>query len=63
MTLEQIYSKLDEFKAQRIRGLETDLYTRIAGHYRAMRSWNKIRMEKYGIYRGEMTPPGADSGW
>jgi len=63
MTLEQINLKLEELKAQRIGGLETDLYTRIVGHYRSMRSWNRSRMEEYGIYRGETTPPSADSIW
>lgn len=50
MTLDQINTRLEELKVQKIqvKGLETEVYARIVGYYRSVRNWNKGKKEEYG---------------
>ncbi|WP_319561545.1 anaerobic ribonucleoside-triphosphate reductase [Marispirochaeta sp.] len=49
MTLEQINMEIDKLKqeAEKVRGRQTEVYTRIVGYYRAVKNWNRGKREEY----------------
>jgi uncharacterized protein YlzI (FlbEa/FlbD family) len=50
-TIDEINSEISMLneKLSRIKGTETEVYTRIVGYYRSIKNWNKGKREEYNF--------------